>query len=239
MYRFRVIVVMCPIEKDYWTDPKIQQGLVAAWQWVAQQLKFFPALQAYDILNEPVGNRYDLEQKTHWLSIAQVICTALRAADSRTPIMVEPCWWGLPGSFWQTKPVKVTGLVYSFHFYEPHAYTHQGLDGRVAPVELPPDSGIDDVLEARTFAALHSVPMFVGEFAALRWAPESEEYLRRAVLLFKSQQWGWTYHCWRAWEGWDAEIPSSVPAWSGSSQDRRSDSPSISLLKWSMVGAAD
>ena len=233
-YDIRAIVVMCPISLDYWSDPQVQQDLVSVWQWTAGQLRMYPALQAYDIINEPVGTQYNIQQKTQWMSIAQVLVTALRAADTKTPIMVEPCWWGLPSSFWQTLPVKVSGLVYSFHFYEPHEYTHQTLDGNPTPIPLPPDTVFSDVLEAHNFAALHRVPMFIGEFSVIRWAPGRETWIQRAIDLFVSQGWGWTYHVWRDWEGWDCEIPSTVPAWSGTAQDRSSTSPVLLALKQKM-----
>ena len=204
----RVIVVMCPL-LNYWRDPVAQQALVSAWVNVACVFKSSPALQAYDIVNEPVnGADYSLATKTHWLSIAQVIATALRAADARTPIMVEPAWWGLPSSLWQTLPIKVTGLVYSFHFYEPQAYTHQGVGGRPEGVPLPANTMLADMIDAKRFADLHSVPMFVGEFSCVRRAPGAAEWVAAAVSAFSAQGWGWTYHVWRGWEGWDAEMGS-------------------------------
>ena len=225
-HEVRVIVVMCPL-LDYWRDPAAQQAIVAAWVSVAREIKAAPALQAYDIVNEPVnGANYSLETKTHWLSIAQVIATALRAADARTPIMVEPCWWGLPSSFWQTLPVKVSGLVYSFHFYEPQAYTHQGVGGRPAGVPMPADSMAADMIEARRFADLHGVPMFVGEFSCVRRAPGAAQWVASAVEAFAAQGWGWTYHVWRGWEGWDAEL--------GPAGARELDTPILRTLRLGM-----
>lgn len=226
-YEMRVIVVLCPLGPDYWADPAAQQGLVSVWTWIALQIRNYPALQAYDIVNEPVGKRNDREMKTAWLAIAQVISTALRAADPKTPIMIEPCWWGQAGSFWQTLPVKINGLVYSFHWYEPGAYTHQGLNGYTAPTPLPTEDWSGKMIEAVKFAKLYNVPMFVGEFSVVNGAPNAVEWIKHALELFKTYGWGWTYHVWRGWSGWDSEIAPGTTV-------RASTAPIITELRKSM-----
>lgn len=237
----RVILVLCPVpvgpSSEWWANPDLQQDIVSQWVTIAKAVQRHPALQAYDIINEPVGapvlpgNGTGVNHKTWWLSIAQVICTALRAADTQTPIMVEPSQWGLPDQFWLTNAVKVTGLVASFHWYEPQPYTHQGLNGLPAPVALPATNLTEKLLEARKFAARYGVPVFVGEFNAVRWAPGADVWLDRAVKLFAAEKWGWCVHVWRGWEGWDVEIPASVAAFKGTSADRRADAPALLAVK--------
>ena len=241
----RVIVVLCPLpvgpSSEWWANPDLQQSIVEHWVTIARALKAYPALQAYDIINEPVGapvlpgKGTGIEHKTWWLSIAQVLCNAIRTADTQTPIMVEPSQWGLPDQFWLSNAPKVTGLVASFHWYEPRAYTHQGINGLPMPAPLPLSDLSEKLLEARKFAARYGVPVFVGEFNAVRWAPQHDVWLSRAIELFAAEKWGWCVHVFRGWEGWDVEIPADVPPSKGTASARRADTPSMAVLMSGMV----
>ena len=80
--------------------------------------------------------------------------------------------------------------------------------------------------------------MFVGEFSCVRWAPGGScpRYLADAISLFEADGWGWAYHCWRCYQGWDAEVPQDIPKDQREGflpRERRADSPSILLLKQS------
>ncbi len=249
-YGFRVVVVLLATpwgnESDYWDSDGLKSDIVRQWGQLARRLKTFSALQAYDLINEPVvpGARLARSQQAHWLELATAIARELRAADPDTPLMVEPTPWALPSAFRDTLPLVMPGLVYSFHFYEPHEFTHQGLPDRPDVLTYPAhgwdkqrlSQAMDD---ARRFAAANKVPMFVGEFSCVRWAPAGScpRYLADAVSLFEAESWGWAYHCWRCYQGWDAEVPQTVAKEQRAGHlpgERRADSPSFQLLKRSM-----
>jgi endoglucanase len=247
---FRVVVVLLATpwgnESDYWENEALKADIAKKWQQVAQRLKGFAALQAYDLINEPVvpgvSRERGLEQ---WHRLATQMALAIRAEDPDTPLMVEPAPWALPGSFWQAKPLAMEGVVYSFHLYAPHEFTHQGLPGYPDPMEYPNHTWnktrlAQEMLEARKFAALHKAPMFVGEFSCVRWAPAGSctRYLADAVSLFDAQGWGWAYHCWRCYQGWDAEVPQAIPQHQRAGflpEHRHADTPALGVLKRSMA----
>lgn len=221
----RVVVVLQPTpwgdQSDYWQSDSLKADIVAQWADVARQLKGFAALQAYDLINEPVvpGRVHLRSAPVQWHELATAIAQAVRAADPDTPLMVEPVPWGLPAAFRNLLPLAgMPGVVYSLHFYTPHEFTHQGLPGYTdSPVY--PGNGWDKrrlsqaLDDARRFAAIHRVPIFVGEFSCVRWAPDAScpRYLADALALFAAEGWGWAYHCWRCYQGWDAEVPADVP----------------------------
>ena len=250
-YGFRVVLVLVAApwgnQSDYWDRDSLKADIVKQWGQIARRLKSYPALLAYDLINEPVvpsSSPLAPSAQAQWQTLAEAIARELRAADPDTPLMVEPTPWGLPSSFWRTEALKLPGLVYSFHFYEPHGFTHQGLPGQPKAMAYP-DKDWDKsrlskaVEEARRFAARHKVPMFVGEFSCVRWAPQGScpRYLTDAVALFEAEGWGWTYHCWRCYQGWDAEVPENVPQAQRVGhlpEHRRDDSPTFLLLKKAM-----
>jgi endoglucanase len=245
---FRVVVVLLATpwgnESDYWNSGSLKADIVKQWGLVAARLKGFAALQAYDLINEPVVPGAARESGlAQWHALATKIALELRAVDPDTPLMFEPTAWGLPGSFWQTEPLAVPGVVYSFHLYAPHEFTHQGL-GYPETLAYPAPGRdkarlIAEMLEARKFAAAHKVPMFVGEFSCVRWAPAGScpRYLADAVSLFEVEGWGWAYHCWRCYQGWDAEVPPHIPREQRAGllpAQRRGDNPTLLLLKKAM-----
>lgn len=247
-YGFRVVLVLVAApwgnQSDYWDQDSLKADIVSKWGQVARRLKSYPALLAYDLINEPVvptAMQLARSAQAQWHALANTIARELRAADPHTPLIVEPTPWALPSAFWRTEVLNLKGLVYSFHFYEPHAFTHQGLPGQTGSMAYP-GQGWDRARlskamdEARRFAARHRVPMFVGEFSCVRWAPAGScpRYLADAISLFESEAWGWAYHCWRCYQGWDSEVDADVPQAQRSGylpEHRRPESPSLHLLK--------
>lgn len=246
---FRVVVVLQPEpwghRSDYWAGPgssALQADMVRQWGHIAQRLRGQTALQAYDLINEPVVQG----APALWKDLAGRLARALRQQDPDTPVMVEPAPWGLPGGFAQLQPLDMPGVVYSFHLYAPHAFTHQGLPG-YAETPRYPGQGWDrqrlakTMEAARQFAVRHQRPMFIGEFSCVRWAPEGScpRYLADAVSLFEAERWGWAYHCWRCYTGWDAELGPALPRTlqrAQAAEHRRSDSPAMQVLKAAMPG---
>jgi hypothetical protein len=247
---FRVVLVLLATpwgnESDYWASDGLKADIVKKWGQLARRLKSYPALQAYDLINEPVVPQAlpGRSAQAQWHELAEAIARELRTEDPDTPLVVEPTPWGLPSSFWRTESLGMPGLVYSFHFYEPHEFTRQGLAGQPTAMTYP-DKGWDKsrlskaMDEARRFAARHKVPMFVGEFSCVRWAPAGScpRYLADAISLFEAEGWSWTYHCWRCYQGWDPEVHEDVPQAQRAGhlpEYRRVDSPSVLLLKKTM-----
>lgn len=233
----RVIVVLSPLPDgqaaEWWINCDLQQDLPVQWVAIAQALKGYPALQAYDLINEPVGapvlpgDGTGKGYKAWWLSIAQAMCTALRSVDADTPLMVEPANWGNPDQFWLFNMPKATGVVASFHWYQSNPYCMQGINGYPMPLPLPADTGTSVLTEARKIAARYGIPVFVGEMNAIRWAPGRELWLARSFALFKTEKWGWCVHVWRGWEGWDPEILGTVAPFTGTPAMRTSTSPAL------------
>jgi endoglucanase len=248
-YGLRVVVVLLATpwgnQSDYWDSESLKADIVNQWGQVAKRLKSYAALQAYDLINEPVVPRaLRAGGRAKWQELSAAIARELRTVDPDTPLMVEPMPWGLPSSFRDMMALGMPGLVYSFHFYAPHEFTHQALPGYPESL-LYPGKGWDksrlsqEMGEARRFAAKHKVPMFVGEFACVRWAPAGScpRYLADAISLFEAEGWGWAYHCWRCYQSWDAEVPAAIPREQRAGylpEQRRADSPSLLLLKKAM-----
>ncbi len=57
------------------------------------------------------------------------------------------------------------------------------------------------------FQRRYNVQIYIGEFSAIRWAPNESacRYLSDLIDLFEAHNWDWSYHAFREWSGWSVE----------------------------------
>lgn len=124
--------------------------------------------------------------------------------------------------------LKDDKVIYSVHMYDPSDYTHQGLSvyngspltanwsGKWTYPGLIGDTYWDkDRLRAQLQPVIdiqkkYNVPIYVGEFSAIRWAPGAAQYIRDCIELFEELGWSWTYHAFMEWQGWNAELNEAM-----------------------------
>ena len=103
------------------TDPDIDNFLVPVWTQMAQRYKDRSNLIYYEVLNEP----HDISDAM-WNGIQQKVVDAIRRVDQTHTIIVGPAGWN---SYHNLKDMPVyadDNLIYTFHFYDPMIFTHQG-----------------------------------------------------------------------------------------------------------------
>ena len=197
-------------------DKVCQEKFVEVWQKMARRYKDSRVVWGYDLANEPVEDEV-AESAADWQELAGRAARAVRAIDPRHAIIVEPAKGGGPGGLKDLRPLDVSGVVYSVHMYLPHAFTHQGVHGDaskrwVYPGDIAGQHWDKTALEAALqpvvkFQRCYGVHMYIGEFSAIRWAPEGSayRYLKDLIELFEAHGWDWSYHAFREWSGWSVE----------------------------------
>lgn len=203
-------------EKNLFASAACQKRFVEIWEGIARRYKDAKAVWGYDLLNEPLENAA-AEDTLDWQGLAEKAARAVRAIDPHRAIIVEPAPWGGPDAIRNLQPIDVPGVVYSVHMYAPFAFTHQGVFGDppkpiAYPGEIEGKRWDKAALEAALapvieFQKTYGVHIFLGEFSAIRWAPDSsaQRYLSDCIDIFESHGWDWTYHAFREWSGWSAE----------------------------------
>jgi hypothetical protein len=201
--------------------------LIRLWTFIAREFGRHPNLIGYDLLNEP-NTREEMER---WQKrTLPEVCAAIRAIDRNTYLIVEPGPFGLPSGFATLQPIRDPKVVYSFHHYLPHTYTHQGIGDYRTPEykdkaypgmlkTFPTDEPkmwdkreLEKSMEAAAvFAKKHNAIMWVGEFSAIRWAPGSAQWIKDSIEIFERHGWGWCYHCYRGWNGWNPTFDAGEP----------------------------
>ncbi|MGW5362653.1 glycoside hydrolase family 5 protein [Actinopolymorpha pittospori] len=190
----------------------------------------------YDLLNEPAVPDVRAESgPASWNALALGLVATVRAHDPDRHILIGtaispksdgPLWYSRFESVNALPPPPDARIVVTPHMYAPHAFTHQGVqadypegvhfpgtapgqtwEGLPASVHWDRAAIREYLRPALDYQRAHHVPVFVGEFSTPRWiGMDGNRYLRDTIEEFERLGWSWTYHAWREWEGWDAEL---------------------------------
>jgi endoglucanase len=118
------------------TDPKVGDVLEKVWTQMALHYKDRSDYIYYEILNEPHGISDYI-----WNSIQQQVIDAIRTVDTKHYIVVGPANWNSYNNLDEMPVFSDQKLIYTFHFYDPFVFTHQGAswtDPSMAPLSGVP-----------------------------------------------------------------------------------------------------
>lgn len=118
------------------TPTDIGDFLLPAWEQLANRYKDRSELILYEVLNEPHGISDAL-----WGEIQGQVIDRIRTVDDTHTIVVGPAAWNSFHNLSLMPAYDDDNLLYTFHFYEPFLFTHQGAgwtDPSLAPLaEVP------------------------------------------------------------------------------------------------------
>ena len=100
-----------------------QEHLESVWRQIASRYNNRSKYIIYEILNEPKSNG---EIATKWIKLQQGIIDLIRSYDPERDIVVTSANFSSIDTLAKMKPYKDPNLIYTFHFYEPMLFTHQG-----------------------------------------------------------------------------------------------------------------
>ena len=219
---------------QFWSDPELASLMGKVWQKIAEKTQpYRDVIWGYDLFNEPLDWSQMPNPPRQWREIAKEIVKRIRAVDKDTWLIYECGPGGLTWGFAGLKPLPDNRVIYSGHFYSPHEFTHQGIyDLRGTDLaEIKAKTGVrypgtvnglywckDEIRKSlapvRDFQLKYQVPILIGEFSAVRWAPkeDAECYLRDVIEVCEEYQWSWIYHGFREWHGWSVEHDETFAA---------------------------
>src|SRR5579863_1671762 len=94
---------------DYW---RALARHYSAW---AQERVFF------EILNEP-----EMSDRYRWYGVQAKLATAIREGAPQHTIIAAGARWSDDDELVFLEPLRDPNVIYNFHFYDPHIFTHQG-----------------------------------------------------------------------------------------------------------------
>jgi aryl-phospho-beta-D-glucosidase BglC (GH1 family) len=80
-----------------------------------------PDLVSFEILNEP-----EFRDRYRWQGVQAKLAVAIREGAPQHTIIVAGAYWSSESELLFFDPLHDANIVYNFHFYDPHIFTHQG-----------------------------------------------------------------------------------------------------------------
>jgi len=219
---------------DYrlWNEQAYRDQALSFWILLAGELKGHPAIAAYNPLNEPHPEReHGISEAGYARWHAQVegtladvnrfnreVVQAIRAADPRTPIILDGGLYASTAGLTWMQPVDDTAVLYAFHFYEPWEYvTFRANEGRYRYPDRMPDgwtvgSRREALASVAAWAGQHQIDrrrIIASEFGCDRRVEGARDYLDDLLTDLESFDWHWAFYAFRgdgSWGGLDYEL---------------------------------
>jgi hypothetical protein len=104
------------------TDDRFVEAFADFWRALAQHLAARdPERLFLEIINEPM-----VEDPYRWMGIQARLAAAIREGAPRHTIVAAGARWSSVDELLKMEPLADRNVIYNFHFYEPHNFTHQG-----------------------------------------------------------------------------------------------------------------
>jgi endoglucanase len=75
----------------------------------------------FEVLNEP-----EFRDRYRWAGVQARLVRAIREGAPQNTILVAGANWSAINELLFMEPLRDANVIYNFHFYEPHIFTHQG-----------------------------------------------------------------------------------------------------------------
>lgn len=168
-------------EEGFFESEKYQELFYAVWECFAARYGSRPQWVMFDLLNEVTEERY-LEA---WKRISRECVRRVRAAAPETLILIGSFQWNSARTVPALPAPYDERVLYNFHFYEPHAFTHQGAYWEAPYRDISPrysyaESGAseeffeDFLAPALEKAEKEGCELYCGEFGVIDVVPPEE-----------------------------------------------------------------
>lgn len=184
-----------------------QNAFVAGWQTIAAHYAGNPTVLGYQLLNEPATGKKVTKKLKKWKALATYTAQTIRAIDADPGhIIYVSSEYGNPNNLSKVKNIPVAGIGYTFNYYEPQKYTHQGIGSNPYGVSYPYKKANlkthRKILKkvASFKKKVRGAPILIGELSVIRWAPNASAYLSDVLSL--CEEYGFDYTIY----GYDANV---------------------------------
>jgi endoglucanase len=143
-----------------------------------------PDLVVFEILNEP-----EFRDRYRWEGVQSRLAAAIREDAPAHTIIVAGANWSADNELLFIEPLHDPNVIYNFHFYDPHIFTHQGATWTTNfqhyLADLPYPSTPENVR-----AAANLIPDAVNRLSAIRYGLDRWDRARIDAEFDEISAWG-------------------------------------------------
>ncbi len=166
-------------------DNEFVEQFADFWRALAQHYSSWnPELVLFEILNEP-----EFHDRYRWEGVQSKLAAAIREGASAHTIIVAGANWSADNELLFIEPLRDPNIIYNFHFYDPHVFTHQGATWSTNYVhhlkDLPYPSNPENVQQA---AAL--IPDAVNRLQVIHYGMDRWNAARLDEEITQIAAWG-------------------------------------------------
>jgi aryl-phospho-beta-D-glucosidase BglC (GH1 family) len=165
------------------------QRFATLWQAIAVHFApLDPELIFFEIMNEP-----EQPDTYRWQGVEAFVAEQIRAVAPNNTIIAAGAKWSGLDDLLLMEPLALPNVIYTFHDYEPFAFTHQGATWtdpavqplRNVPYPSTPENVADNLQQEKTLAG----QWFVEQYGLARWDAQRVD----ASLSF-AEKWSQLHH---------------------------------------------
>lgn len=184
--------------------------LQAVWTQLANRYgNLDPERYFFEVYNEPENDI----SNANWRTVAQAVVQTIRQHESAThSILIGANQWNNGTALLNFTPLSDSNIIYTFHYYDPYFFTHQGMSWTSPPYFPPrtfPLAGEMDELN-NLFASLKNwadswqVPVNMGEFGVATSADAASRCSWVQAVMNAANLHSFSYFYWDAISPTDA-----------------------------------
>jgi endoglucanase len=104
------------------TDNEFVEQFADYWRALARHYSSWnPDLVFFEVLNEP-----EFKDRYRWEGVQSTLAVAIREGAPAQTIIIAGANWSADNELLFIAPLRDPNIIYNFHFYDPHVFTHQG-----------------------------------------------------------------------------------------------------------------
>ncbi len=206
--------------KDFKMSNLAMDEHIRVWRYLTDQIPDHPALESFELSNEtndwadePHGNAGTY---TYWHeTIVPQLISIIRTAGNNKPIIVDlRREYSVVGKYWSmdlsylnaVKPIAYDdNIIYMQHIYYPLRWCIAQRDPWQTYEYNVTDFGSPDyvvdkadlrayIIKLYDWGQMHNVPVMVGEFGAIRWLKNKEQWIIDVLSILDDLNINWGYH---------------------------------------------
>jgi aryl-phospho-beta-D-glucosidase BglC (GH1 family) len=165
------------------SDGEFVEQFADYWRALAQHYSAWdPEMVFFEVLNEP-----EARDPYRWYGVQARLVTAIREGAPKQTIIAAGARWSDDDDLVFQEPVSDANVIYNFHFYEPHLFTHQGATWGESYwhflKNLPYPSTPENVKDAAALVPYPEKRLSVSRYGMQRWnvARMDEEFAQIAA----------------------------------------------------------